>query len=76
LNFEIQAIGSLKYNPTRDSTSTSDGCTTTQNEIVTYSWTDNSTSTVDITIGGYLNSQGSLNQKSDIDVYEFNVRMI
>lgn len=76
MNFEIQAIGSLKYNPTRDSTSTSNGCTTTQNEIVTYSWTDNSTSTVDITVGGYLNSQGSLAQKSDIDVYEFNVRKI
>lgn len=76
INFEIQAIGSLKYNPTRDSTSTSRGCKTTQNEIVTYSWTDNSTSTVDITIGGYLNSQGQLAQKSDIDVYEFNVQKI
>lgn len=76
INFEIQAIGSLKYNPTRDSTSTSSGCKTTQNEIVTYSWVNDSTSTVDITIGGYLNSQGSLDQKSDIDVYEFNVRKI
>lgn len=76
INFEIQAIGSLKYNPVRDSTSTSNGCTTTQNEIVTYSWVNDSTSTVDITVGGYLNSQGSLDQKSDIDIYEFNVRKI
>lgn len=76
LTFSIKANGSLKYNPTRDNSS-SNGVTTTTNEVVTKTWQDNgSNSNVDITIGGYINSSGNMAQKANIDVLEFSVHKI
>ena len=74
MTFTITANGSLKYNPTRDN-ATSNGVTTTTNESVTKTWQDNgSSSSTDITIGGYVNSSGVLTQKATIDVLSFSVR--
>jgi len=74
MTFTITANGSLKYNPTRDNAS-SNGVTTTTNESVTKTWQDNgSSSSMDITIGGYVNSSGDLTQKANIDVISFSVR--
>ena len=75
MTFTITANGELNYNPTRDSTSTSRGAVTTTNESVTKTWQDNnSSSNVDITIGGYRSSSGALAQKANIDVLSFSVR--
>ena len=74
ITFTITANGSLKYNPTRDNPS-SNGVTTTTNESVTKTWQDNgSSSSMDITIGGYVNSSGNLTQKATIDVLSFSVK--
>ena len=73
ITYEMTAVGDLKYNKTRDNAS---GATTTTDEKITHTWTDDSTSTVDITIGGYLSSSGSIEQKADIDVIEFDVHKI
>lgn len=77
MTFSITANGSFKYNPTRDSSSTSNGAVTTKNETITKTWQDNnSTSNMDIKIGGYLSSSGSVAQKANIDVLEFSVHKI
>lgn len=74
ITYEMTAVGTLKYNKTKDNATTN--VTTTTNEKITHTWTDDSTSTVDITIGGYLSSSGSIEQKADIDVIEFDVHKI
>ena len=76
ITYEMTANGNLKYNPTRDNSS-SNGVVTTTNEKITKTWEDNnSTSNVDITICGYLSSSGSISQKANIEVIEFSVHKI
>ena len=73
MQLSMTANGSFNYNPTRDN-STSNGAVTTTNEVVTESWSDNnSTSNVDIRIGGYVSSTGEVTQKADIQVIQFSV---
>ena len=72
ITFSIKANGSLKYNPTRDN-ATSNGVTTTTDEEVIKTWQDNSSSNVDIIIGGYLSSSGTISQPANIDVLQFSV---
>ena len=73
ITYEMTAVGELKYNKTADNIN---NAITTTNEKIPHTWTDDSTSTVDITIGGYLSSSGSIGQKADIDVIEFDVHKI
>jgi len=63
----------IRYNPTGTGTS---GATTKTNYTVSKTWTDSSSSTVDILIGGQMNASGSVINTSNITVSEFSVREI
>lgn len=71
---KIKANGSLKYNPTKDSTTS--GVSTETDKEITITWQDNSISEVDIRIGGYVGSDGIVTQKANIEVLEFSVHKI
>ena len=75
ITFELSNGSELNYHPTRNSNtgySTADA-----NTKKTVTWQDNgSSSNVDITIGGYLSSSGTISQQSNINVYNFSVRKI
>lgn len=75
VTFTISVVGELRYNKTTDRTSGTN-YVVANNPSQTLTWESTSTSTIDITIGGYLSSSGSIAQEADIDVYEFDVHKI
>ena len=71
--FELSNGSELNYHPTKNSNT--GYSTANANTKKTVTWQDNgSSSNVDITIGGYLSSSGTISQQANIDVYNFSVR--
>ena len=65
----------IEYSPT--SSNSSGKITANPNTIKTITWQDNgNTSNVDITVGGYLSSSGSLTQQANIEIYNFSIEKI